>query len=56
MSKPAKPLDVNDMGRQLSVIFERILKEYGNIPAVRLAIAQYTMGYMGVAYGLHIPE
>lgn len=40
----------------LSEAFEGILKEVGDSPRVRLMIANYTIGYMGASYGLHIPE
>ena len=55
-AKRTKPLNMNELGKRLSVLYEQILYEYGNTPVVRLAIAQYTMGYMGASYGIHIPQ
>lgn len=37
----------------LSKTFERIYKQAGHTPEVRLAIANYTLGYTGASYGLH---
>lgn len=45
-----------DVQDKLAQMFERIIQEYGDSPELRLAIAQYTMGYMGVGFGLHIPQ
>lgn len=45
-------------GRQieetLSKTFEKLLKQVGDTPTNRLKIAEYTLGYMGATYGLHI--
>ena len=45
-----------EIGAWLADIFEKLLKKYGDTPETRLMIAQYTMGYMGASYGLHIPQ
>lgn len=44
------------IGKVLSKTFDRLLRECGDTAAVRLMIANYTVGYMGAAFGLHIPE
>ena len=38
----------------LSKTFERLLQDAGDTPEVRLLIANYTLGYMGASYGLHV--
>jgi len=38
----------------LAKTFEKLLKQVGDNPTNRLKIAEYTMGYMGASYGLHI--
>lgn len=35
-------------------MFTRLLGEFGDCPDTRLLIAEYTIGYMGVSYGLRI--
>ena len=42
-----------DIQRRLAKTFERLDKEWGNESDVRLMIANYTFGYMGVSFGLH---
>jgi len=42
------------IGEVLSKTFEGLLKQAGDNPEVRLLIANYTLGYMGVSYGLHV--
>lgn len=44
------------IGKELSGIFERLFKEYGDTDVVRLIIANYTLGYVGATFGLHIPR
>lgn len=39
--------------KQLSEIFEKILADC-DTPELRLTICNYTLGYMGAQYGLHI--
>jgi hypothetical protein len=39
---------------RLSEAFETIFESVGDTPAIRLIIANYTIGYVGAAYGLHI--
>jgi hypothetical protein len=41
---------------KLAETFEAILKAHGDTPQTRLFIAEYTMGYTGASYGLHIAE
>lgn len=45
-----------EIQKQLSVVFEKILKQHGNTPETRLKIADFTFGYMGVSYGLHVNQ
>lgn len=40
--------------KELSEIFEKLLKEWGDTPEIRLLIVNYTFGYMGASFGLHI--
>jgi hypothetical protein len=40
----------------LSTTFEQLLQEIGDTPTIRLMIANYTVGYMGASFGLHIPS
>lgn len=40
--------------KELASLYEKLLKQHGDTPEVRLLIAEYTMGYMGASYGLHI--
>jgi hypothetical protein len=44
------------IGKELSETFERLFKQYGDTGVVRIMIANYTVGYVGAAYGLHIPR
>ena len=43
------------VAKTLSEMFEKLLDEHGDTPETRLAIVNYTFGYMGAAYGVHIP-
>lgn len=47
-------IKINKIQRELAGTFEELLKEYGDTPEIRLKIAEYTMGYMGASYGLHV--
>lgn len=52
--------DINEIVRKeiqnsLSRTFKHIIKKYGYTADVRLMIVQYTVGYMGATYELHIP-
>ena len=38
----------------LSKTFERLLQGTGDTPEIRLLIANFTLGYMGASYGLHV--
>ena len=40
----------------LSNVFENILNELGDTPETRLMIVQYTFGYMGASFGLHVAK
>ena len=40
--------------KKLATLFQRLLEQYGDTPVVRLQIVNYTMGYMGASYGLHV--
>jgi hypothetical protein len=40
--------------RELSETFEHILKEYGDNRKTRLLMANYTLGYLGVSFGLNV--
>jgi hypothetical protein len=40
--------------KELLNTFERILKEHGNTRKIRLLISNYTLGYMGASFGLHV--
>ena len=40
----------------LNDVFEVLAEQYGMTPSLRMCVAAYTLGYMGVAYGLHAPE
>ena len=42
--------------KRLAEVFEEILNRFGDSPQVRLAVANFTLGYMGTSYGLHIPQ
>ena len=44
----------NAIFESLSETFESLLQQAGNTPEVRLKIANYTLGYMGASYGLHV--
>lgn len=41
---------------RLSETFELIFEQLGDAPAIRLMIANFTIGYVGATYGLHIPS
>lgn len=41
---------------ELSRVLERVIDKYGDTNAVRLMIANYTVGYTGADFGLHIPQ
>jgi hypothetical protein len=41
---------------ELSKTFERLLETCGDTDTVRLMIAQFSVGYTGAAFGLHIPR
>ena len=45
-----------EINTTLAQTFEDLLKRFGDTPENRLAIARYTIGYMGIAYGMHIPQ
>jgi hypothetical protein len=36
--------------------FAQLLRKTGDTPVTRLMIANYTVGYMGATFGLHIPS
>jgi len=38
----------------LAKTFEKLLGQVGDTPTNRLKIAEYTLGYMGATYGLHV--
>jgi hypothetical protein len=38
----------------LSSCFEGLLTKYGDTKYLRLKICEYTFGYMGAQYGLHV--
>lgn len=40
----------------LSNVFDELLTQLGETGEVRLFIANYTIGYMGASFGLHIPQ
>jgi len=40
--------------KQLSEIFERILKEHRDTRKIRLLMANYTLGYLGASFGLRV--
>ena len=44
----------NTLQDTLAKLLEQLLKQYGDTPEVRLAIANYTLGYMGATYGLNV--
>ena len=55
MDKEKKPTTVsNRIPEILSQVFEELLKREGDTPEVRLAIVNYTFGYMGASFGLHV--
>ena len=45
-----------EIQKVLSDTFAKLLKQHGSTPATRMIIAEYTIGYMGVTYGMHIPQ
>jgi len=53
---PDEALITYEINTTLAQTFEDLLKRFGDTPENRLAIARYTMGYMGVTYGMHIPQ
>ena len=40
----------------LANVFDKLLTQLGQRREVRLFIANYTVGYMGASFGLHIPQ
>jgi hypothetical protein len=40
--------------KELSDTFDRLLKEHGDNHKNRLLVANYTLGYMGASFGLHV--
>jgi hypothetical protein len=45
-----------EVRNKLTKVFEEIFHEYWDTGKMRLFIVNYTMGYMGAVYGLHIPQ
>jgi len=56
VTMPDEALITYEIYTTLAQTFEDLLKRFGDTPENRLAIARYTIGYMGVAYGIHIPR
>ena len=46
----------DDLNDAIADTLTRLINAYGDTPDVRLHIARYTMGYMGVTIKFHIPE
>ncbi|MDD5513508.1 MAG: hypothetical protein PHD09_07050 [Candidatus Omnitrophica bacterium] len=53
MEEVKKALLLADLRSLLAKDFEYLIGQYGDNPEVRLAIGNFTFGYLGLSYGLH---